>query len=82
MLTNVIGTWTGAFTAIRDINRTNGIVGLFQGHSATLLRVFPYAAIKFLAYDQVHYVSTSYTHIGRLLTALPLRSEVFNADPC
>lgn len=27
--------------------------GLFKGHSATLLRIFPYAAIKFLAYEQV-----------------------------
>ncbi|CAE6443486.1 unnamed protein product [Rhizoctonia solani] len=49
------GTWTGAFRAIRDINQTNGVAGLFQGHSATLLRIFPYAAIKFLAYDRVHY---------------------------
>ena len=31
--------------------------GLLQGHSATLLRVFPYAGIKFLAYDQAHDVS-------------------------
>lgn len=30
--------------------------GLLQGHSATILRVFPYAAIKFMAYDQVHHV--------------------------
>jgi solute carrier family 25 protein 16 len=51
------GTWTGAFKAIQHINSTNGFAGLFQGHSATLLRVFPYAAIKFLAYDQVHSVS-------------------------
>ncbi|CAE7051410.1 unnamed protein product, partial [Rhizoctonia solani] len=49
------GTWSGAFRAIREINQTNGLAGLFQGHSATLLRVFPYAAIKFLAYDRVHY---------------------------
>lgn len=49
------GTWTGAFRAIYAISRTNGVAGLFQGHSATLLRVFPYAAIKFLAYDQVHH---------------------------
>ena len=32
---------------------TTGIYGLFQGHTATLLRVFPYAAIKFVAYDQI-----------------------------
>ncbi|KAG9077116.1 hypothetical protein FS749_011027 [Ceratobasidium sp. UAMH 11750] len=49
------GTWSGAFKAIQQINSTSGIAGLFQGHSATLLRVFPYAAIKFLAYDRVHF---------------------------
>ncbi|KAF5388828.1 hypothetical protein D9757_005620 [Collybiopsis confluens] len=27
-----------------------------QGHSVTLLRIFPYAAIKYMAYDQVHYL--------------------------
>lgn len=37
---------------MRDINRQDGIRGLFRGHSATLLRVFPYAGIKFLAYEQ------------------------------
>lgn len=26
---------------------------MFRGHSATLLRIFPYAAIKFLAYEQI-----------------------------
>lgn len=31
-------------------------MGLFRGHSATLLRVFPYAAIKFLAYEQIRAV--------------------------
>lgn len=38
---------------MRDINREDGMRGLFRGHSATLLRIFPYAAIKFLAYEQV-----------------------------
>ncbi|KAI7902660.1 mitochondrial carrier domain-containing protein [Cokeromyces recurvatus] len=27
-------------------------MGLFQGHSVTLIRIFPYAAIKFVAYEQ------------------------------
>lgn len=39
--------------AIRDIYNSNGFSGLFKGHSATLLRIFPYAGIKFLAYEQV-----------------------------
>lgn len=38
---------------MRDINKQDGLRGLFRGHSATLLRVFPYAGIKFLAYEQI-----------------------------
>lgn len=53
------GTWSGAFRAGADIYKEGGGWALFQGHSATLIRVFPYAAIKFMAYDQVHHVSSS-----------------------
>ncbi|GAA5821442.1 hypothetical protein JCM3770_007084 [Rhodotorula araucariae] len=48
------GTWLGVFRASRDIYAETGLRGLLQGHSATLLRIFPYAAIKFMAYDQFH----------------------------
>lgn len=51
------GTWTGVFRASKDIYAETGIRGLLQGHSATLLRIFPYAAIKFMAYDKFHIVS-------------------------
>jgi len=44
------------FRAARAIHQEGGIRGLLQGHSATLLRVFPYAAIKFMAYDQLHHI--------------------------
>lgn len=54
---NAPGTWSGAYKAGSDIYRHDGIRGLLQGHSATLLRVFPYAAIRFMAYDQIHQVS-------------------------
>ncbi|KAL9125595.1 MAG: hypothetical protein Q9217_005221 [Psora testacea] len=47
------GSWFGVVTAMHDINRQDGVRGLFRGHSATLLRIFPYAAIKFVAYEQV-----------------------------
>jgi len=53
----VKGSWSGALRAGKEIYKCGGFRGLFQGHSATLLRVFPYAAIKFMAYDQVHFVS-------------------------
>jgi len=47
------GSWSGFPTAIRDIYLSTGVRGLFKGHSATLLRIFPYAGIKFLAYEQI-----------------------------
>ncbi|KAF2728488.1 mitochondrial carrier [Polyplosphaeria fusca] len=47
------GKWTGLPIAMRDIYVSNGVQGLFKGHSATLLRIFPYAGIKFLAYEQI-----------------------------
>jgi len=50
------GTWSGAFRAASQIYADNGVRGLLQGHSATLLRIFPYAAIKFIAYDQVEHI--------------------------
>lgn len=53
-----LGTWSGAFRAAAQIYGENGVRGLFQGHSATLLRIFPYAAIKFMAYDQLEAVSS------------------------
>lgn len=47
------GSWFGVVTAMRDIYAADGSRGLFRGHSATLLRIFPYAGIKFLAYEQI-----------------------------
>ena len=47
------GSWSGVPIAMRDIYATAGVRGLFKGHSATLLRIFPYAGIKFLAYEQI-----------------------------
>ncbi|GAW18863.1 hypothetical protein ANO14919_083450 [Xylariales sp. No.14919] len=46
------GSWAGMGRALRDIYAQHGAVGLFRGHSATLLKIYPYAAIKFVAYEQ------------------------------
>ncbi|KAL8862175.1 MAG: hypothetical protein Q9178_001631 [Gyalolechia marmorata] len=66
------GSWFGVVTAMRDINRESGMRGLFRGHSATLLRIFPYASIKFLAYEQIRSIlipSASYeTPLRRLIS--------------
>ena len=47
----------GLVHASTRIYRTNGFRGLFQGHSATLLRIFPYAGVKFMTYDWAESVS-------------------------
>lgn len=50
------GSLFGLVRAGQNIYAADGAMGFFQGHSATLLRVFPYAAIKFVAYEQVRRV--------------------------
>ncbi|KAF3022216.1 hypothetical protein E8E15_004863 [Penicillium rubens] len=44
--------WNGLIKAARHIRTSYGISALFKGHSASLVRVFPYAGINFLAYEQ------------------------------
>lgn len=51
-----VGSWAGVFTVMRNIYRDEGPTGLYRGHSATIMRIFPYAAIKFLAYEQIRAV--------------------------
>jgi solute carrier family 25 protein 16 len=41
---------------MKDIFKEEGAFGLYRGHSATILRIFPYAAIKFVAYEQIRHV--------------------------
>ncbi|CUS11149.1 unnamed protein product [Tuber aestivum] len=50
--TKYTGTPFGVLRAISTIQKSSGYTGLFRGHSATLLRIFPYAAVKFIAYEQ------------------------------
>jgi solute carrier family 25 (mitochondrial carrier protein), member 16 len=63
------GHWTGVFRAARDIYADAGVRGLLQGHSATLVRVFPYAAIKFMTYDAARHVSCGSFPYGLSLIA-------------
>ncbi|KAJ5360849.1 hypothetical protein N7517_010040 [Penicillium concentricum] len=44
--------WNGLIKAAREIRSLYGMPALFKGHSASLVRVFPYAGINFLAYEQ------------------------------
>ncbi|GMM28026.1 coenzyme A transporter [Martiniozyma asiatica (nom. inval.)] len=48
-----VGSFKGLGRAMGHIYQNDGFRGLYQGHSATLLRIFPYAAIKFVCYEQI-----------------------------
>ncbi|CAK9782272.1 mitochondrial carrier [Cutaneotrichosporon oleaginosum] len=66
------GTTMGLLHAMGKIYRTNGVRGLLQGHSATLLRVFPYAGIKFMFYDWIEKIlvpTPEYATPGRFFLA-------------
>ncbi|KAI1825297.1 mitochondrial carrier protein LEU5 [Xylaria intraflava] len=60
--TKYAGSWTGLGRALSDIYRNHGVTGLFRGHSATLLKIYPYAAIKFVAYEQYRTLLISAKH--------------------
>ncbi|ODV88887.1 hypothetical protein CANCADRAFT_32336 [Tortispora caseinolytica NRRL Y-17796] len=66
------GSLKGTARAISRIYRDSGVYGLFQGHSVTIVRIMPYAAIKFVAYEQVRNFfipSKEYeTHIRRAIS--------------
>ncbi|KAI7820093.1 mitochondrial carrier domain-containing protein [Kickxella alabastrina] len=47
------GTHFGLFKAGKAIYREYGVRGLFRGHSVQLARIFPYAAVKFMTYEQL-----------------------------
>ncbi|KAK5959494.1 coenzyme A transporter PWA37_003455 [Arxiozyma heterogenica] len=51
--TKYSGSLMGLYEAARHIWINDGVRGFYQGHSITLLRIFPYAAIKFIAYEQI-----------------------------
>ncbi|KAG8835605.1 hypothetical protein FRC17_002197 [Serendipita sp. 399] len=46
-----IGSWRGIPGALKEIFRNEGFFGLYRGHSLTLARAVPHAAIGYTAYE-------------------------------
>ncbi|KAF7362303.1 Mitochondrial carrier protein [Mycena venus] len=47
------GSWRGAVQALQYIVQTQGFRGLYQGHTLTLARAIPHAAVGYTVYDKV-----------------------------
>ena len=52
LLHRFTASWAGPFQAVLWIWREEGWRGCYKGHAATLLRIFPYAALNYFCYDK------------------------------
>ena len=43
---------SGPYGTFKEILMKEGIVGLYKGNAAQMIRIFPYAAIQFSAFEQ------------------------------
>eukprot|EP00252_Welwitschia_mirabilis_P012596 TRINITY_DN2777_c0_g1_i2.p1 TRINITY_DN2777_c0_g1~~TRINITY_DN2777_c0_g1_i2.p1 ORF type:complete len:323 (-),score=43.00 TRINITY_DN2777_c0_g1_i2:545-1513(-) len=55
----------GVWSSLRKILQTEGIHGLYKGNAASVLRIVPYAAIHFMAYEQYRcWIINSFPSVG------------------
>ena len=61
----------GVFRGFKAIYRNEGFLGYYKGNGAMMVRVFPYAAIQFMSYEQYKRLLKPYfnkdTHFSKLL---------------
>ncbi|XP_037660628.1 graves disease carrier protein-like [Choloepus didactylus] len=52
----------GVFSTLRAVPRKEGFLGLYKGNGAMMIRIFPYGAIQFMAFE--HYKMLITTKLG------------------
>ncbi|XP_068403789.1 solute carrier family 25 member 16 isoform X3 [Eschrichtius robustus] len=52
----------GVFSALRAVPQKEGYLGLYKGNGAMMIRIFPYGAIQFMAFE--HYKTLITTKLG------------------
>lgn len=52
----------GVFATLKAVPRKEGFLGLYKGNGAMMVRIFPYGAIQFMAFDNYKKVPTAPTH--------------------
>jgi len=50
------GDYLGVFKAADNIRRQQGFLALYRGNAATLARIFPYAAIQYMSFEQYRWL--------------------------
>ena len=49
--------FSGVLSSLRGVAIKEGFLGLYKGNWAQMIRIFPYAAVQFLSYEQYKKVS-------------------------
>ncbi|KAG3264804.1 solute carrier family 25 member 16, transcript variant X3 [Ictidomys tridecemlineatus] len=61
----------GVFSALRAVPQKEGYLGLYKGNGAMMIRIFPYGAIQFMAFEQYKTLITTKLgvsgHVHRLM---------------
>lgn len=50
--------FVGVFATLKAVPKKEGFLGLYKGNGAMMIRIFPYGAIQFMAFD--HYKKVSF----------------------
>lgn len=66
------------FSTLCAVPKKEGYLGLYKGNGAMMIRIFPYGAIQFMAFDQykkvVEFISSSFLFFFSLIT---VNSDIF-----
>lgn len=44
--------YSGVLATIKAVKRKEGFLGFYKGNGAMMVRIFPYGAIQFMAFDK------------------------------
>lgn len=69
--------YSGVFSTVASIFKNEGTIGLWKGNMATVVRIFPYAAIQFLSYETYRKVILFFPKFALLITRLSYNIAYF-----
>lgn len=61
--------WSDVTKCLSSLVRSQGVMGLWNGYTATLLRDVPFSALYWPLYEQSKYLLTSYSNSANMITA-------------
>lgn len=57
--------YAGVVKTLQSIYYNEGVIGLWKGNTATIVRIFPYAAVQFMAFEKYKTVREAYLEASK-----------------